>query len=213
MTPTLLEQIASQRQRHVRALRSDHIAEDTRGAIERDQAVECLAENGGARQAEDGRHLRCATTAPINSPASHAGETGMRRSFRLLAALGIWLAAGAAFAGEAGPSREETLTLQQRLTDAGCYKGPVDGAPNAALDAAVKACPDQRPVLRIETGMHTLTIRGIGVDDYADKSLRLTPLCSLLSFNRQSAYCGDPNCNPYDLHCLSSASANLSGLS
>jgi hypothetical protein len=40
-----------------------------------------------------------------------------------------------------------------------------------------------------------------------------TPLCSLLSFNRQSAYCGDPNANPYDLHCLSSASANLSGLS
>jgi hypothetical protein len=92
----------------------------------------------------------------------------MRCSFRVLATFAISLAAGVSLAAEAGPSREETLTLQQRLTDAGCYKGPVDGAPNAALDAAVKACPDQRPVLRIETGMHTLTIRGIGVDAACD---------------------------------------------
>ena len=84
--------------------------------------------------------------------------------FRLLAALGIWLAAGAAFAAEAGPSREETLTLQKRLADAGCYHGAIDGAPSAALDAAVKACPDQTPFLRIETGMHTAVIWRIGVD-------------------------------------------------
>ena len=84
--------------------------------------------------------------------------------FRLLAALGIWLAAGAAFAAEAGPNREETLTLQKRLTDAGCYQGAIDGAASAALDAAVKACPDQAPVLRIETGMHTAVIHRIGVD-------------------------------------------------
>ena len=84
--------------------------------------------------------------------------------FRLLAALGIWLSAGAAFAAEAGPSREETLTLQKRLTDAGCYHGAIDGAPSAALDAAVKACPDQAPLLRIETGMHTAMIKRIGVD-------------------------------------------------
>jgi DNA-binding beta-propeller fold protein YncE len=84
--------------------------------------------------------------------------------FRLLAALGIWLAAGAAFAAEAGPSREETLTLQKRLTDAGCYHGAIDGAPSAAVDAAVKACPDQSPFLRIETGMHTAIINRIGVD-------------------------------------------------
>ena len=61
--------------------------------------------------------------------------------FRNLAALGIWLAVGAAFAAAAGPSREETLTLQQRLTDAGCYPGAIDGAASAALDEAVKACP------------------------------------------------------------------------
>ena len=74
------------------------------------------------------------------------------------------LSAGAAFAAEAGPSREETLTLQKRLTDAGCYHGAIDGAPSAALDAAVKACPDQTPFLRIETGMHTAVIWRIGVD-------------------------------------------------
>jgi hypothetical protein len=74
------------------------------------------------------------------------------------------LAAGAAIAAEAGPSREETLTLQKRLTDAGCYHGAIDGAASAALDAAAKACPDQTPFLRIETGMHTAVIKRIGVD-------------------------------------------------
>jgi WD40 repeat protein len=64
----------------------------------------------------------------------------------------------------AGSSREDVLSLQRRLTDAGCYKGAIDGAPSAALDAAVKACPDQMPFLRIETGMHTAPIRRIGVD-------------------------------------------------
>src|ERR1700722_14268333 len=82
----------------------------------------------------------------------------------ILAGLAVLLAAGAAFAAEVGPSREETRTLQQRLTDAGCYHGAGDGTPSAALDAAVKACPDQRRVLRIETGMHTAAIRRIGVD-------------------------------------------------
>ena len=45
----------------------------------------------------------------------------------------------------------EIETLQKRLTDDGCYAGPIDGQ---ASDA-VKNCPDQDPVLRIETGMHT----------------------------------------------------------
>jgi WD40 repeat protein len=64
----------------------------------------------------------------------------------------------------AGGSREEILSLQQRLTDAGCYAGAIDGAASAALDAAVRACPDQRPILRIETGMHTAAIWHTGVD-------------------------------------------------
>ena len=88
----------------------------------------------------------------------------MRWGFRLFAGLAPLLAAGAALAAEAGPSREETLTLQQRLIDAGCYHGAIDGARSAALDAGVNACPDQRPVLRIETGMHTAAIRNVGVD-------------------------------------------------
>jgi hypothetical protein len=88
----------------------------------------------------------------------------MRWGLRLLARLAVLLSAGVASAGEARPSREETLTLQQRLTDAGCYHGPIDGASSAALDAAIKACPDQAPFLRIETGMHTAEIYRIGVD-------------------------------------------------
>ena len=66
---------------------------------------------------------------------------------------------------KAGQSREETTdaaTAADRC--AGCYRGAIDGAPSAALDAAVKACPDQSPFLRIETGMHTAPIRRIGVD-------------------------------------------------
>jgi WD40 repeat protein len=65
-------------------------------------------------------------------------------------------------------SGDEITVLQQRLTDAGCYTGAIDGAPSAALDNAVKACPDQQPELRIETGMHTLMVRGIGVDAACD---------------------------------------------
>src|SRR5580693_6412870 len=59
---------------------------------------------------------------------------------------------------------DEIKALEQRLTDARCYKGAIDGETSAALDEAIKACPDQRPVLRIETGMHTAPIKGIGVD-------------------------------------------------
>src|SRR5277367_2765933 len=62
------------------------------------------------------------------------------------------------------PSRDETVTLQRRLTEGGCYNGAIDGAPSEALDGAVKACPDQAPVLRIEAGMHTASINSIGVD-------------------------------------------------
>ena len=67
-------------------------------------------------------------------------------------------------ADAAGGSRENVVSLQRRLTDAGCYKGAIDGAPSAALDAAVKVCPDQAPVLRIETGMHSAPISRVGVD-------------------------------------------------
>jgi hypothetical protein len=87
----------------------------------------------------------------------------MRRAILLLAVV-VW-AAGivAAWAGDPR-SPEETRALQRRLTDAGCYHDAIDGRASAALDAAVKACPDQRPFLRIETGMHTAKINRIGVD-------------------------------------------------
>lgn len=50
---------------------------------------------------------------------------------------------------------DEIKALEHRLTDAGCYNGAIDGVASSALDAAIKACPDQRPFLRIEIGMHT----------------------------------------------------------
>ena len=61
-------------------------------------------------------------------------------------------------------SADEIKALQQRLADGGCYQGAVDGKASAALEAAVKACPSQDPVLRIETGMHVAPIKRIGVD-------------------------------------------------
>ena len=61
-------------------------------------------------------------------------------------------------------SSEEIHVLQQRLTDASCYKGPTDGRTNSPLANAMHSCPDQDPVLRIETGMHTATIKRIATD-------------------------------------------------
>ena len=61
-------------------------------------------------------------------------------------------------------SADAIKALEQRLTDAGCYHGAIDGQTSGALDDAIKACPDQRPFLRIETGMHTAPIKRIGVD-------------------------------------------------
>ncbi|WP_174247507.1 WD40 repeat domain-containing protein, partial [Methylocapsa sp. S129] len=79
---------------------------------------------------------------------------------------------------------DEIKGLQQRLADAGCYAGPVEGIASDALAAAKKACPDQEPVLRIETGMHLAPIWRIGVDAQCrlaatgsdDKTVRLWSL-------------------------------------
>jgi hypothetical protein len=51
---------------------------------------------------------------------------------------------------------------QQRLTHSGCYHGAIDGASSAALDEALKQCPDMKPFLRIETGMDTAAIAQFG---------------------------------------------------
>ena len=61
-------------------------------------------------------------------------------------------------------SADAIKSLQQRLTDAGCYVGAIGGTSSDALDAAIKACPDQQPFLRIETGMHTAQISRISAD-------------------------------------------------
>ena len=58
----------------------------------------------------------------------------------------------------------EITALQRRLSDAGCYSGPLDGQASAATKAAQQACPDQRPRLVIETGMHIAAISSISAD-------------------------------------------------
>ena len=58
----------------------------------------------------------------------------------------------------------EIAALQKRLSDSGCYAGPLDGTASRMTSDAVKRCPDQDPVLRIETGMHVGAIKQIAVD-------------------------------------------------
>jgi WD40 repeat protein/uncharacterized caspase-like protein len=82
----------------------------------------------------------------------------------VLAAFGLRAPGRAAGLGPAQMNADEIKALEQRLTDAGCFKGAIDGATSAALDEAIKACPDQRPFLRIETGMHTAPLNSIGAD-------------------------------------------------
>ena len=53
-------------------------------------------------------------------------------------------------------SQTEIAALQQRLADGGCYQGAIDGQASSALQDAIKTCPSQEPVLRIETGMHVV---------------------------------------------------------
>jgi WD40 repeat protein len=66
--------------------------------------------------------------------------------------------------GPPGMSDDDVAALQQRLTAEGCYQGPINGQTSQALTNAIKACPSQDPVLRIETGMHVALIYEIGVD-------------------------------------------------
>jgi WD domain, G-beta repeat len=98
---------------------------------------------------------------------------GLRSNWRgwlaAVAALGCAavVSAAPARAADVDPSNmsaDAIKALKQRLTDAGCYTGAIDGKASSALGEAIKACPDQRPFLRIETGMHTTVIKRIGVD-------------------------------------------------
>jgi hypothetical protein len=86
----------------------------------------------------------------------------VRRGFLFLALPLIFFAAVPQPAAAQGT--QEVRSLQQRLTDARCYSGPLDGVMNPLVAGAVNQCPDTDPVLTIETGMHVSAIKAIGVD-------------------------------------------------
>jgi hypothetical protein len=116
----------------------------------------------------------------------------------------FWLAVaglGAAAQELAALKQEEVFALQQRLRDAGCYTATINGIVGPELAAAVKACPSQDPSLRIETGMHTATIRRIAVDAQCglaatgsdDKTVRLWSLPAGQLLRTQRLPIGDGN--------------------
>jgi len=85
--------------------------------------------------------------------------------FITAALLGLLSATHGAVAQDvAAMSDEDLFVLQPRLKDSGCYIGVLDRNRSPALEAAIKDCPSQRPVLMIETGMHTAPIERISVD-------------------------------------------------
>jgi hypothetical protein len=66
----------------------------------------------------------------------------------LLVGAGLLAAAATASAADQWTMSESDIrALQQRLTDAHCYSGPIDGTANPATEAAVKACPALAPNL------------------------------------------------------------------
>jgi hypothetical protein len=93
-------------------------------------------------------------------------DKAMRRFWPILSlCIAVFFAAPAVQARDlGGMSGDEIKALQQRLLDGGCYQGAIDGKASQALEAAIKACPSQDPVLRIETGMHVAPVKRIGVD-------------------------------------------------
>jgi WD40 repeat protein len=90
------------------------------------------------------------------------------RRWLLLLAPAVALLTGAA-PPLAAQGSQEMRSLQQRLTDAKCYSGPIDGAMNPSVVDAIRRCPDTDPVLSIETGMHVSAIYRVS----ADRSCRL----------------------------------------
>jgi hypothetical protein len=88
----------------------------------------------------------------------------MRSGLIAAACAGFLVLSLAPALGQQDTANDRIETLQRRLADAGCYRGPIDGQDSAALQTAIKACPSQEPVLLIETGMHTAPVKRIGVD-------------------------------------------------
>src|SRR5580704_3231101 len=96
--------------------------------------------------------VRCVIFAPTREPPD---KLMMHRTCRVLA-FALALCVGAFAAVSAAQARDlsdmsgaEIKALQQRLTDGSCYSGAIDGQASPALQAAIKACPSQDPVLRI----------------------------------------------------------------
>jgi hypothetical protein len=129
------------------------------------------------------------------------GERGVAIRSRSVATL-FWLAVaslGAAAQELATLKQEEVFALQQRLRDAGCYTAAINGIVGPELAAAVKACPSQDPILRIETGMHTANIWRIAVDGQCslaatgsdDKTVRLWSLAAGQLLRTQRLPIGD----------------------
>src|SRR5215813_10658382 len=83
-------------------------------------------------------------------------------SIWILLCLGLVPPAAAADLTSMAP--DDIRALQQRLTDAHCYSGPISGTASAAVADAMKACPMMDPILSIETGMHTAVIRKVSMD-------------------------------------------------
>ena len=120
-------------------------------------------------------------------------------------ALAVFIAAGAAgpVVGRElnGMSGDEIKVLEQRLADASCYRGAIDGNISKPLTAAKAACPDQEPRLTIETGMHTASIERISVDAQChllatgsdDKTVRLWSLPTGRLLHTQRLPAGDAN--------------------
>jgi WD40 repeat protein len=88
-------------------------------------------------------------------------SNGVVAALMLVAGMAVSAASAADLQTMSAP---DIYVLQRRLTDVGCYTGPLDGTASPATEAAVNACPLMDPMLSIETGMHTAPIRGIGVD-------------------------------------------------
>jgi WD40 repeat protein len=86
------------------------------------------------------------------------------RHFWIFVFLCFGLAVPAAATELGALSQADIRSLQQRLTDAQCYSGPLDGSASGAVAAALKACPVMEPILSIETGMHTAVVKRVGVD-------------------------------------------------
>ncbi len=106
----------------------------------------------------------------------------MKALFVALLALTVLAMAPAAAQTVSQPSEREVLRL--RLQAAGCLEAAGPNVSDDELEKAKKACPDQTPKLRIETGVHLEAIQSIAVDarcsravtGSGDKTIRLWSL-------------------------------------